>query len=267
MHNSSKLSPDERNRYLLENTIVNYNPPTQSNFIDHSGETHGRLTILKYIGKDKYGHAFYKCRCECENEIIMAITPILAGVSKSCGCLRRELTGINHTTHGLSDSHILTTWKNMTQRCYNKNRDDYPRYGGRGIYVCDEWLERDDKGNSPGFLNFVKWSLENGYSENLTIDRIDVNGPYAPWNCRWVGNDIQSINKRNNKYISYKGYNFSMNIWSKITGIPYDVIRARLNRGWNNEEILRTPPGYSRGKGFLCWEITPDFLKYNKKDE
>lgn len=113
-------------------------------------------------------------------------------------------------------------YSHMKARCYNKNRWNYQYYGARGIKVCDEW--KND------YQKFKKWSLENGYQNNLSIDRIDTNGNYEPSNCRWVTDKEQKNNTRRNHYITYKGKTQSMSKWAEELNISYTVLRARINR-------------------------------------
>lgn len=118
----------------------------------------------------------------------------------------------------------------MKGRCYNKCNYKYQNYGKRGIKMCDEWLN--------DFMTFYNWSMSNGYKDNLTIDRIDVNGNYEPSNCRWVEDDIQRNNKTNTVYLTYNGKTQSIAQWSKELGIKETTIRSRHNRGWLDTECL-----------------------------
>lgn len=121
-------------------------------------------------------------------------------------------------------------WKNMQYRCYNKNNKDYQDYGGRGIKVCDEWLE--------DFMNFYNWAMDNGYKENLTIDRVDVNGDYTPNNCRWVDQKTQANNRRSNVHLTYNGKTQTMTQWSEELNINYNTIRSRHRLGFTDKECL-----------------------------
>lgn len=203
-----------------------------SNFKDLTGEKIGRLTVIKRVENNKANNAQWLCQCECGKEIITTTANLKRRHSKSCGCLRKEHTsGINNNfyKHGMYNTKLYQTWHNMKQRCFNKNSSHYKNYGGRGIKVCDEWLE---------FMNFYNWAMSNEYSEELTIDRIDVNGNYEPDNCRWVDNKTQCNNKRNNHLITYNGKTHTMMEWSRLLNIKYDVLRFRLKRGWDIEKAL-----------------------------
>ena len=142
-------------------------------------------------------------------------------------------------------SRLNIIFRGMKYRCYNPNNKDYKRYGGRGIKICDEWLNPEHAKNAHnstvGFQTFKKWALENGYAENLTIDRIDVNKGYSPENCRWVSIKVQCNNRRNNLYITYKGKTQSISKWAEELGIKRQKIVDRLWKlGWSIERTLTT---------------------------
>lgn len=135
---------------------------------------------------------------------------------------------------------------NMKRRCYNPKNTHYDCYGGRGIKVCDEWNNREQvrlkNGTcSKGWLAFKKWALENGYQDNLTIDRIDPNGNYEPSNCRWVTMKVQSNNLRNNVRLTYKGKTQTIHQWCEELNLNYDCIRDRIRKkGWPVEKAFET---------------------------
>lgn len=122
----------------------------------------------------------------------------------------------------------------MKQRCYNSNTIRYKNYGGRGVTVCDEW--KND------FTAFYNWAMANGYKNELTLDRIDVNGNYEPSNCRWATPKEQSNNKTNNVKIEISGVTHTMSEWAEISGVSMSTISARIKRyGWSAEKAIMTP--------------------------
>ena len=122
----------------------------------------------------------------------------------------------------------------MKRRCYNKKEPRYGDYGGRGISVSEEWLNPTN-----GFDNFADWSLQNGYTEEMTIDRIDVNGDYSPENCRWVTNVEQQLNKRTTLWVTYKGERIQLKKLCDTLGVTYDTVHNRIyNLGWTIEDAV-----------------------------
>lgn len=135
------------------------------------------------------------------------------------------------TKHSLSRSRIYRIYTNMVVRCTNSNDIEYKNYGGRGIRICDEWV--DD------FMAFNDWSMANGYKKNLTIDRIDNNGNYEPSNCRWVDMKTQQRNRRSNRLITINGVERTLIEWSEISGIDRATIARRINVGWDKKDWLK----------------------------
>lgn len=122
----------------------------------------------------------------------------------------------------------------MKRRCYNPEEKFYKDYGGRGIKVCDEWMDKKE-----GHSNFQKWAVENGWEEGRSIDRIDVNGNYEPSNCRWATPEEQANNRRNNNYVTINGVTKTTSEWARQIGISQNAFTGRINSGWTGEELLK----------------------------
>lgn len=119
----------------------------------------------------------------------------------------------------------------MCGRCNNPKNDAYVWYGGRGISVCVEWED---------YLTFRDWALKNGYSDELSIDRIDVNGDYCPQNCKWSTFIDQCNNRRSNRFLEFNGETLSISQWGRKLGIRPQTINSRLRMGWSVEKALTT---------------------------
>ena len=159
--------------------------------IDITGQRFGKLAVKKYAMTDKHGNSMWLCECDCGKEKIVSRGNLIYGNTRSCGCIKKAATAKRSKTHGKSRSRLYHIWLHMKARCLNKNADNFEYYGGRGIRVCDEWIQ--------SFKIFHDWAMANGYADDLTIDRINVNGNYEPGNCRWATWKEQQNNKRNNK--------------------------------------------------------------------
>ena len=133
----------------------------------------------------------------------------------------------------------------MKKRCYGSYRKQFQDYGGRGIVVCDEWKDTsrviiNKHYVTKGWLNFKKWALSNGYDDNLTIDRIDVNKNYCPENCRWITTKEKNNNKRSNKVFTYKDKTQTLAQWCEELNLPYHSIKHRLSiYGFSFEEAIK----------------------------
>jgi hypothetical protein len=158
------------------------------------GGRFGKLVVLKEVPKPdgiKDKHKFWLCLCDCGNQKIVSDGNIGRNTI-SCGCYRNSSRPKKHgfASHKKYDK-LYHTWNGIKYRCYNEKSKDYKHYGGRGITVCEAWLN--------DFLTFRDWAIANGYTDELTIDRIDVNGNYEPSNCRWITVAEQNRNKTTTK--------------------------------------------------------------------
>ena len=199
---------------------------------DMTGQRRGRLVVVERAGTDKSRCVLWKCKCDCGNEVVVRGTDIRAEKIQSCGCYSTENTRLRTLTHGKTRTRLYRIWAGMKQRCTNPKEDRYHRYGGRGITICDDWLD---------FQNFHNWAMTNGYRDDLTIDRINNDGNYEPSNCRWTTIKEQSNNKSTNVFIEYNGERKTIKQWEEQTGIPSNRIWWRLHEGWTIEETLTTP--------------------------
>ena len=208
---------------------------------DLTNQKFGRLLALKYYGKSKDNRSIWTCKCDCGNIINVMSKSLKSGNTKSCGCLHREMmqnrkgNKCNFYKHGKTNTRLFYIWQGMKHRCYNVLDKHYKFYGGKGIKVCDEWLE--------DFINFYNWAITNGYREDLTIDRIDVNGNYEPENCRWATAKEQANNRSNNRFVTYNEETHTLSEWSKITGIKSDTLLKRINLyKWSIQRALTEKP-------------------------
>lgn len=162
------------------------------------------IILLKDLGmyyateKSTYKVRFGLYKCFCNNKFRARTADIKNEKIKSCGCIVKKILIKRNTNHNLSNHRIYSIWTDMKKRCFNKKRPNYNNYGGRGIMVCNEW--KND------FLSFYNWSLQNGYKDNLTIDREDNDGNYEPTNCRWANRNTQARNKRKLMITNTSGY-------------------------------------------------------------
>ena len=212
------------------------------------GKNFNSLKVLSF-DSNKKGRTYWKCQCDCGKICIVEAYKIKSGHTKSCGCLgdaNRKNLQENSAKHQKTNTKLYRVWQNMKRRCYTPSASAYKHYGARGIVVCEEW--KND------FISFYNWAIDNGYKENLTIDRIDVNGNYEPGNCRWATKKEQANNKRNNNFIKYKDKKLSINQWSEETGIKRGTIAWRLKNNFPLEKIFSK-------------ENFAEYTKFKKKEE
>jgi len=198
---------------------------------DITGQRFGKLTVIEYSHANATGQAYWKCKCDCGSEKEVRGAHMLSGKTKSCGrCIRG---GLARGTGTRSKTRLYDIFCGMKKRCYNVKSLDYDRYGGRGIVICNEWLN--------DYEVFKAWALENRYDDTKTIGRIDNNGPYAPWNCCWEDRKAQANNTRRNRWMTCDGVTLTLHEWCEKTGISHPTLIQRLNAGWSEEKALTTP--------------------------
>lgn len=202
--------------------------------LDIAGMRFGRLVAVKRNGYDiqpSRNHIKWDCVCDCGAIVNVRLNNLRGGNIKSCGCLKKESSP--NKTHGMRKSPEYETWAHIKSRCLNPNSLDYPLYGGRGILICQEWVDSfeafyADMGTRPG-----------GKS---SIDRIDVNGNYEKINCRWANNYTQSRNKRSNVMLEFNGKVMCQSDWANHLGINVSTLIQRL-KNWSLEKALSTFKG------------------------
>jgi len=188
------------------------------------GEIFGRLTVVKPFGK-KGDYLTWWCKCECGVEKEIVGVALKKGNVKSCGCLLSEMSRNRQLTHGLSRTTEHNIWVGMIKRCYNISNINYCNYGGRGITVCDRWMEK-----GKGVSNFV-FDMGMRPSNLYTLDRIDNNGNYEPSNCRWATRATQKRNTSYNLWYEYNGIRMVVTDWELLWGIHKNSIQTQLKRG------------------------------------
>lgn len=192
----------------------------KSNFIDLTGKRFGRLIVIQRASKNNScGAAMWECRCDCGTEKTVSGTHLRGGKTTSCGCFNRD----QKTSHGGSRTRLYRIWINMRRRCTDHRDKDYPKYGERGITVCDEWLK--------SFETFQAWAIANGYEESLTLERNDNNGPYSPENCRWATCEEQANNRRGNVVVTCRGESLTLAEWERKLGLRYGSLRDLRSSG------------------------------------
>ena len=195
----------------------------------------GRLVVQDSAGRDLRGKdRLYRCICDCGSTCIVRSSSLMRGDTTSCGCKAKEVAKQMRYKNGDSspDSpyrRLYGIWACMKERCRNRNYRDYYRYGGRGITVCDEWLDWE---------NFRDWSLAHGYRNDLTIDRKNNDLGYCPDNCHWIPLWMQQSNTRANLRIEFKGSTYTGRQFQRLTGIPYEFVRSKAHQHLSGEQIV-----------------------------
>ena len=190
---------------------------------DLTGKEINDLVFLSY-SHVKNRRRYWNIKCFCGNVFSGIPYTIKSGNTKSCGCLK--------TKHNLSTTPEYVAWDNMKKRCYRTSNRQYKDYGGRGITICDSWLN--------DFTAFYK-DMGPRPSPKHSIERKDNNGNYCLENCKWATKKEQTRNQRSNRLLTYNNETKTMAEWAEILNIPYDTLNHRIHRGWSDEKALNTP--------------------------
>lgn len=212
------------------------------------GQTYGKLTVIsekkpRYASSHKTPRLIrrWECLCECGKITVVDQGSLRSGNTRSCGCgcaenRLRIMTKPNEEKREFSKEKRLRKIIGLVkQRCINPNNTNYKNYGARGIKVCKEWQ------GPTGIDSFCRWALENGYEDNLTLDRINVDGDYEPSNCRWVSQKEQMNNTRVNHTLSYNGKTQSVTKWADEMKVSPGTLFKRIKLGWSDERVILTP--------------------------
>ncbi len=197
---------------------------------DWTGKRFGRLIVVERVLINNRTH--WKCQCDCGCFKVVPSGSLRSGLTKSCGCLASENSakvGKSRRIHGWYGTSEWKTWDGMKQRCFNPNTSNYNRYGGRGITVCERWLHNVD--------NFIK-DMGRRPSKNHSLDRIDIDGPYSPENCRWATWDEQNNNHSKNHIVEHNGERLTMSQWAKRLGLNYQQLTYHVRKGQTIQRII-----------------------------
>ena len=201
--------------------------------IDITGNRYGRLTVLGYA-YTKEKKAYWTCQCDCGSVVIKQSALIRYGHTRSCGCLHKDqLSEMSRRYNIIAPRRLYQVWHGMLDRCENEKARYFYNYGGRGISICDEWHD---------YEKFASWALSNGYSDELTIERIDNNGNYSPNNCKWATKKEQENNKRTNHFVTMDGETKTISQWCELYGTKPVTVQSRLRLGWSEEKAIKTQP-------------------------
>lgn len=192
--------------------------------IDLVGQRFGKLVVVSRAENLSRGNPRWNCVCDCGGGTVAQGSALRTGRHVSCGCLQRQIA----TKHGMEKTDTYTVWAQMKARCLNPLHRSYPGYGGRGITVCQKWMDFE------GFLEDMGEKPLGKYS----LDRIDNNGSYCKENCRWADAKTQANNRGTNHYFEINGIRRSLTEWAEAFGISPITVRSRLKLGWDISKAL-----------------------------
>ena len=225
---------------------------------DLTGQKFGAWTVIKRMPSSKSGATKWLCKCDCGSEKEVFASNLKRGLTVSCGCKKNEMQSEKAKTHGMTNTRIYRLYRNIKNRCYNTKKDNYKWYGGQGIKMCDEWRD--------SFECFYKWAKENGYTDNLTLDRIDSKGNYEPSNCRWITIREQQNNRRDNVIITYKGKTQTLPKWAEEVGINYITLWNRIFKNkWDIEKAFTEKVGKKTHNGIYKGTLKNADIKGGRK--
>lgn len=199
------------------------------------GSRYGNYLVIGPFDRNAKGRRQVWCRCDCGAERLVDVCQLVHSPTKYCNACK----GARMQKHKATDTRLYNIWSDMIQRTSNAKHPSYRLYGGRGIAVCEDWKT---------CAKFIEWALASGYTDELTLDRIDNDMGYCPENCRWATRRIQQRNRRTNRMISYKGVTKCLAEWAEDLGLNIKTLGNRLNRGWSFEDAL-TPVVWSNKRG------------------
>lgn len=218
---------------------------------DLTGRKFNMLTVTSFNRREvkessNSTNYYWNCVCDCGNTAVVTRANLVGNRTKSCGCLVRINKSPNAhgtyrggiVTHGMSHTRLYRIWNKMRERCRLKSNLDHSHYIDKNITVCKQW--------DSDFLVFKDWAMSSGYSDELSIDRIDNTAGYTPLNCRWATTTEQANNKTNNIILEYNGISDTLSNWARKLGITYCTLANRYKRGWGVERILTEKPRYQK---------------------
>lgn len=196
---------------------------------DEVGNRYVMLLVIRRHGSTNDGKATWECVCDCGSIKTVLGKSLRSGITTSCGCYNKELVSKLKRKYIIQNTRLYRIWNDMVDRCENENNQAFKHYGGRGISVCEEWHDTN---------TFFKWAMSYGYSDTLTIERINNNGNYEPTNCKWATRKEQLNNRRNNKRITINGKTQTLQQWSEELKIPRSTIQYRIDHGMSPEGAI-----------------------------